>query len=41
MPVLGENGNASLTVTDIKNALEDLWEYVRNSGELQKHLLIF
>jgi hypothetical protein len=36
MAVLGENGNASSTVTDIKNALDGLWEYVRNSGELQE-----
>jgi hypothetical protein len=36
MPVLGENGNASSTVTDLKNALEGLWEYVRNNDELQE-----
>lgn len=36
MAVLGENGNASSTVTDIKNALDGLWKYVRNSGELQE-----
>jgi hypothetical protein len=36
MAAQGENGNASSTVTDIKNALEGLWEYVRNSGELQE-----
>jgi hypothetical protein len=36
MAVLGENGNASSTVTDIKNSLDGLWEYVRNSGELQE-----
>ncbi len=36
MAVLGENGNASSTLPNIKNALEGLWKYVRNSGELQE-----
>ncbi|HET8860982.1 macro domain-containing protein [Marivirga sp.] len=36
MAELGENGNASSTMTDVKNALEGLWDYVRTSGELQE-----
>lgn len=36
MAELGENGNASSTILDIKNALDGLWTYVRNSGELQE-----
>jgi hypothetical protein len=36
MAKLGENGNASTTITDIKIALDGLWNYVRTSGELQE-----
>src|SRR5690554_1063269 len=36
MATIGDNGNASSTLTDIKNALDGLWEFVRTSGELQE-----
>lgn len=36
MAEIGENGNASSSITDIKNALDGLWNYVRTSGELQE-----
>lgn len=36
MAEFDENGNASSTLTDIKNALDGLWEYVRTSSELQE-----
>jgi len=36
MSTLGEGGNASSSITDIKTALDGLWDYVRNSGELQE-----
>jgi hypothetical protein len=36
MATMGENGNASSTLIDIKNALNGLWEYVREKGELQE-----
>ena len=36
MAKLGENGNASTTIDDIKIALDGLWNYVRISGELQE-----
>ncbi|QZT35924.1 DUF6430 domain-containing protein [Halosquirtibacter xylanolyticus] len=36
MATMGENGNASSTLTDIKNALNGLWGYVREKGELQE-----
>ena len=36
MARLGDNGNASSTITDVKHALEGLWKYVRTSGELQE-----
>ena len=36
MATIGENGNASSTITDIKNALNGLWKYVREKGELQE-----
>ena len=36
MAVIGESGNASSSVTDIKNAMVGLWNYVRISGELQE-----
>mgnify|MGYP006440810263 FL=1 len=36
MAELGENGNASSSISDIKNALDGLWNYVRTSGELQE-----
>ena len=35
MATIGENGNASSTITDIKNALDGLWDYVKEKGELQ------
>lgn len=35
MSVLNESGNASSTVDDVRNALEGLWRYVREQGELQ------
>ncbi len=36
MAKLGENGNTSSTIADIKSALDGLWNYVRTSGELQE-----
>ncbi len=36
MAKLGEGGNASSTITDIKAALDGLWNYVRENGELQE-----
>ncbi len=36
MAEFGENGNASSSLTDIKNALDGLWNHVRTSGELQE-----
>jgi hypothetical protein len=36
MAELGDSGNASSTITDIKNALDGLWDFVRTSGELQE-----
>jgi len=36
MATIGENGNASSTIADIKKALEGLWNYVREKGELQE-----
>jgi len=36
MAKLGEGGNAFSTITDIKNALDGLWDYVRTNGELQE-----
>ena len=36
MAELGADGNASSTVSDIKNALEGLWSHVRKKGELQE-----
>lgn len=36
MAVIGEGGNASSTIVDIKTALNGLWNYVRKNGELQE-----
>jgi hypothetical protein len=36
MATIGENGNASSTLSDIKKALNGLWECVREKGELQE-----
>lgn len=36
MATLGEGGNASSSIADIKTALDGLWKYIRNSGELQE-----
>lgn len=36
MATLGENGNASTTTANIKQALDGLWKYVKDSGELQE-----
>lgn len=36
MAVLNEQGNASSSIQDIKNALNGLWLYLRESGELQE-----
>ncbi len=36
MATLGEGGNASSSISDIETALDGLWDYVRNSGELQE-----
>ncbi|MDA3943806.1 MAG: DUF6430 domain-containing protein [Bacteroidetes bacterium] len=36
MAEIGEGGNASSTITDIKTALNGLWNYVRDNGELQE-----
>ena len=39
MAEIGEGGNASSTVADIKLALNGLWNYVRDNGELQELVL--
>lgn len=36
MSTLNQNGNASSTLADVKDALAGLWTYVRNAGELQE-----
>jgi len=36
MAEIGEGGNASSTIADIKIALNGLWNYVRDNGELQE-----
>ena len=36
MAEIGEKGNASTTLKGIDQALNGLWEYVRESGELQE-----
>jgi len=36
MATLGDGGNASTTIPDIKSALDGLWEYIRENGELQE-----
>lgn len=36
MAELNENGNASTTIPNVKKALDGLWSYVRESGELQE-----
>lgn len=36
MSEIGKGGNASSSISDIKNALTGLWNYVRNNGELQE-----
>lgn len=36
MANIGEGGNASATVDDVKNALNGLWKHVREIGELQE-----
>ena len=36
MAELGESGNASSSISDIKFALIGLWDYVRSKGELQE-----
>lgn len=36
MAELGEGGNAFSTIPDIKKALDGLWNYVRENGELQE-----
>lgn len=36
MSVLNASGNASTTVENVRSSLSGLWEYVRNSGELQE-----
>lgn len=36
MAEIGEGGNASSSISDIKNALNGLWDYVRINGELQE-----
>jgi hypothetical protein len=36
MSTIGEGGNASSSIGDIKVALDGLWNYVRYSGELQE-----
>ncbi|NME72650.1 hypothetical protein HHU12_32120 [Flammeovirga aprica JL-4] len=36
MASIGENGNASATLPDIEMALDGLWSYVREKGELQE-----
>ncbi|MFH6988417.1 macro domain-containing protein [Flavobacterium collinsii] len=36
MSTLGEGGNASSTISEIEVSLNGLWDYVRNSGQLQE-----
>lgn len=36
MSTIGPGGNASSSISDIKNALSGLWSYVRENGELQE-----
>lgn len=36
MAEIGEGGNASSSISDIKTALNGLWDYVRINGELQE-----
>lgn len=36
MAKIGEGGNASSSISDIKTALDGLWEYVKKNGELQE-----
>ena len=36
MAIIGEGGNASSSISDIKTALNGLWEFVRENGELQE-----
>ncbi len=36
MAVIGEGSNASSTTADVKTALNGLWNYVRENGELQE-----
>ena len=36
MAELGEGGNASSSIDDIKNSLNGLWDFVRENGELQE-----
>lgn len=36
MAKLSESGNASTTIPEVKKALDSLWSYVRESGELQE-----
>lgn len=36
MSELNDKGNASSSIADIRNALEGLWKYVRDAGELQE-----
>lgn len=36
MAQLNENGNASTTLHEVKKALDSLWSYVREAGELQE-----
>lgn len=36
MSTLNQNGNASSTLADVKDALAGLWTHVRNAGELQE-----
>jgi hypothetical protein len=36
MSEIGTGGNASSSISDIKNALSGLWSYVRENGELQE-----
>lgn len=36
MATLNQNGNASSTIADVKDALAGLWSHVRSSGELQE-----
>lgn len=36
MAELNEQGNAHTTIDNVKHALDGLWDYVRNAGELQE-----